>query len=65
VKLACHAKKHGVRGDEQDNRQCERPPASANVVSFHQLHRWLGQYELKTAYANRTLIDCVEAGLTE
>lgn len=65
MKLACHAKKHRVRGDEQDNRQCESAPASANVVSFHQLHRWLGQYVLKTAYANRTLIDCVEAGLTE
>ena len=63
--LACSAKKHRVRGHEQDNRECESPPASVNVVPFHRLHRCLGQYVLKTADANRTLIYCVEAGLTE
>lgn len=65
MKPARHAKKQRVRDDEQSNRQCDNPPASVKVVSFHQLHRWLGQYVLKTADANRTLICCVETRLIE
>ena len=65
MKPACRAKKQRVRDDEQDNRQCEHPPASVKVVSFHALHRWLCQNVLKTADADRTLIYGVEARLTE
>jgi hypothetical protein len=54
-----------VRDDEQDNRQYDNRPASVKVVSFHQLHQRLGQYVLKTADANRTLINCVETRLIE